>query len=105
MKKVNKQILTKQLLFLIFFLSIVLASTAQLPANLSRVKSSDITDSQLLEFIEKAKGSGLSEEQVIQELQRRRMSFAEIEAIKGRIAALVSPSKTNTSSAAMHESR
>lgn len=105
MKKVNKQILTKQLLFLIFFLSIVLASTAQLPANLSRVKSSDITDSQLLEFIEKAKGSGLSEEQVIQELQRRRMSFAEIEAIKGRIAALVSPSKTNTSSAAIHESR
>jgi protein involved in polysaccharide export with SLBB domain len=95
----------KQILFLILFLCTTVITIAQLPANLSKVKSADITDSQLLEFIEKAKGSGLSEDQVIQELQRRRMSAMEIEALKGRIAALVSPNKTNTSSASIHESR
>ncbi|MBX2931664.1 MAG: SLBB domain-containing protein [Chitinophagaceae bacterium] len=79
--------------------------TAQLPNNLSRVKSSDITDAQLQEFITKAQNSGLSEDQVIQELQRRRMPTMEIESLKTRIAALISPSKTPANSTAIHESR
>lgn len=100
-----KMLLVKQFLFVIFFLSISIIAFSQLPSNLSKVKSADITDSQLLEFIEKAKGSGLSEDQVIQELQRRKMAAMEIEALKGRIAALVAPSKSNTTSAGIHESR
>ncbi|GMV78087.1 MAG: capsule polysaccharide transporter [Chitinophagaceae bacterium] len=83
----------------------VIVATAQLPNNLSNTKSSDITDVQLLEYINKAKSSGLSEDQVLSELQKRKMPASEIEILKGRIAALVSPDKASQSSSAIHESR
>lgn len=87
---------------LLCFTSIVIA---QLPNNMSKVKSADITDAQLQEFISKAQSSGLSEDQVIQELQRRRMPAMEIDALKSRITALLSPSKSQSSSASIHQSR
>lgn len=105
MKKNNFQTLKKQLLFFVVFFSMVIVATAQLPNNLSNTKSSDITDVQLLEYINKAKSSGLSEDQVLSELQKRKMPASEIEILKGRIAALVSPDKASQSSSAIHESR
>lgn len=94
-----------RLLLTIVLLCITSIVIAQLPNNLSNVKSSDITDAQLQEFISKAQSSGLSEKQVIQELEKRNMPVVEIEALKDRIAALLSPSKTHNSSASIHESR
>ena len=105
MKKNNFQTLKKQLLFFVVFFSMAIVATAQLPNNLSNTKSSDITDVQLLEYINKAKSSGLSEDQVLSELQKRKMPASEIEILKGRIAALVSPDKASQSSSAIHESR
>lgn len=105
MNKYNFQTLKKQLLFFVAFFSMVIVATAQLPNNLSNTKSSDITDVQLLEYINKAKSSGLSEDQVLSELQKRKMPASEIEILKGRIAALVSPDKASQSSSAIHESR
>ena len=105
MNKYNFQTFKKQLLFFVAFFSMVIVATAQLPNNLSNTKSSDITDVQLLEYINKAKSSGLSEDQVLSELQKRKMPASEIEILKGRIAALVSPDKASQSSSAIHESR
>ena len=105
MNKYNFQTFKKQLLFFVAFFSMVIVATAQLPNNLSNTKSSDITDVQLLEYINKAKSSGLSKDQVLSELQKRKMPASEIEILKGRIAALVSPDKASQSSSAIHESR
>lgn len=92
-------------LMIVVFLCITTTLLAQLPNNLSRVKSTDISDAQLQEFITKAQNAGLSENQVIDELRKRKMQEIEIEALKSRIAALISPSKTPTSSTAIHASR
>lgn len=94
-----------RLLLTIVLLCITSIVIAQLPNNMSKVKSADITDAQLQEFISKAQSSGLSEDQVIQELQRRRMPAMEIDALKSRITALLSPSKSQSSSASIHQSR
>ena len=86
-----------KLLTLILFLFLCIGSQAQLPADMSKTKSSDITDAQLQEFIQKASTSGLSEAQIIQEFARRGMFTGEIESLKARISQL-SNTAQNTSS-------
>lgn len=61
---------------------------AQLPANMSRVKSADISDAQLQDFVQKAQASGQTESQIIQEFSRRGMPTSEINAIRTRISSI-----------------
>ncbi|MBC7587044.1 MAG: hypothetical protein H7178_01700, partial [Chitinophagaceae bacterium] len=51
-------------------------------------KSTDFTDAQLQEFVQKAATSGLSEAQIMQELEKRGMPRNEIDLIKSRITLL-----------------
>ncbi len=87
-KKISFFSSKKITLVLFLFLSINLF--AQLPSNMSNIKSADVTDAQLQEFVQKAAGSGLSEAQIIQELAKRGMPAAEINALKLRIGAMAS---------------
>ena len=81
----------RKFIILIFFFCISIFTYAQLPADMSQIKSSDITDAQLKEFVQKAANSGLSEQQVIQEFARRGMPATEIASLKSRIANLSQP--------------
>lgn len=58
---------------------------AQLPQDMSKVKSADITDAQLQEFLQKAASSGLSEMQIEQEFSKRGMPANEINLVRSRI--------------------
>ncbi|MCU0321150.1 MAG: hypothetical protein MUE72_01965 [Chitinophagaceae bacterium] len=80
--------------FTIFFLAITFWGSAQLPANMSRVKSADISDAQLLDFVQKAQAAGQSETQIVQEFTRRGMPIGEINAIKARIQTIPNASST-----------
>lgn len=71
---------------------------AQLPADMSKIKSADITDAQLQEFVQKAAGSGLSETQIIEEFSKRGMPASEINALKGRITTMSATSAGASSS-------
>jgi protein involved in polysaccharide export with SLBB domain len=68
---------------------------------MSNIKSKDISDVQLQEFVQKATGSGLSEAQIIEEFSKRGMPASEINALKGRIGALSAPANTAATSGAM----
>lgn len=72
-----------------------IASFSQLPANMSNIKSKDISEVQLLEFINKANSSGLSETQIIQEFTRRGMDPNEISVIKSRISQITPQSNSS----------
>jgi protein involved in polysaccharide export with SLBB domain len=97
--KINFFSSKKITLVLFFFFSINLF--AQLPSNMSNIKSKDISDVQLQEFVQKATGSGLSEAQIIEEFSKRGMPASEINALKGRIGALSAPANTAATSGAM----
>lgn len=62
---------------------------AQLPSDLSGIKSSQISDVQLVQFIRQAESSGMSETEVLQEFRRRGMPELEIEVLTARIKALM----------------
>jgi protein involved in polysaccharide export with SLBB domain len=81
-----------------FFLVFLCISVhAQLPADMSRIKSSDISDAQLQEFVQKAQASGQSETQIVQEFSRRGMPASEISAIRTRLASLASSAPISSS--------
>lgn len=82
-----KQQIIKNLLLIIFVFVSVLAK-AQLPADMSNIKASQITDAQLQQFVQKAAESGMTEMQIEQEFTKRRMPSSEIEILKTRIGAL-----------------
>ncbi len=93
MKLLNKL----KFLFTIFFLAFTFLVNAQLPANMSRVKSADISDAQLLDFVQKAQAAGQTETQIIQEFTRRGMPIAEINNIRARISSFTPISSSATS--------
>ena len=64
-------------------------SMAQLPADLSKVKSSQISDQQLTQIAQQAKNSGQSEQAVLQELKQRGLPDTEIQALGARISGLM----------------
>ncbi len=78
-------------LLLLIFLAASVHAHAQLPADMSKVKSTDISDAQLQEFVQKASNSGLSEAQIVDEFTKRGMPSNEIDALKARISALSAP--------------
>lgn len=85
----------------VLLILLVISVHAQLPADMSKVKSSDISDAQLQEFVQKAAGSGLSEAQIIEEFSKRGMPAAEINALKARIGALSATASGGASSGGM----
>lgn len=82
-KKISFFSSKKITLVLFFFFSINLF--AQLPSNMSNMKSKDISDAQLQEFIKKAAGSGMSEAQIQEEFLKRGMNPTEVTLLRNRI--------------------
>lgn len=58
---------------------------AQLPANLSNIRANQISDAQLMQFLQQAQSSGLSEDQLLQEFKKRGLPEAELESLVNRI--------------------
>jgi len=67
MRKYSKSLGLLMVVGLLFVGSV----TAQIPTNLSTIRASQITDAQLMQFLQQAQSSGMTEEQLIQEFKRR----------------------------------
>lgn len=72
-------------MLLVAGLLLVGSAVAQIPTNLSNVRASQITDAQLMQFLQQAQSSGMTEDQLIQEFKRRGLPETELEALVGRI--------------------
>jgi len=77
-----------------FFLLIVLLLGsnllyAQLPSDLSKIRSAQITDAQLMQFIQQAQSSGMSEAEMIADFQKKGLPDAELQALAARVKGLV----------------
>ena len=75
-------------LFLAFFCITCSCAFAQMPSDLSRVKSSQISDDQLQQYLNQAKANGLTPNQLEAELLRRGLPSSEMEELKLRIQQL-----------------
>ena len=64
-------------------------SMAQLPTDLSKIKSSQISDQQLTQIAQQAKNSGQSEQAVLHDLKQRGLPDTEIQALGARISGLM----------------
>lgn len=64
---------------------LLLEAKGQLPSDLSRIKASQITDVQLTQFIQQAQSSGMSETELLSEMQKRGLPDAEIQALAARV--------------------
>jgi protein involved in polysaccharide export with SLBB domain len=58
---------------------------AQIPTNLSNIRASQISDAQLMQFLQQAQSSGMTEDQLMQEFKRRGLPDSELEALVNRI--------------------
>jgi protein involved in polysaccharide export with SLBB domain len=58
---------------------------AQIPADLSKIKTSQITDAQLNQFLQQAQAAGMTESELIQEFQKRGLPEAEMQTLIARI--------------------
>jgi protein involved in polysaccharide export with SLBB domain len=84
---------------LLFCVLLFASASAQIPNNLSLVKSSQISDAQLMQFIEKAQSSGMSEANIIADFQKRGLPQVELEDLASRLKALMNantPAKDQT---------
>ena len=81
---------------LVFCLAGIFAS-AQVPSDLSSVKASQISDSQLLQYVNQAKANGLTPDQLEAELLRRGLPESEMAELKLRIQQLDTSSSSATS--------
>src|SRR5687767_3561341 len=82
------------LILLLSFSSLLLA--AQIPSDLSNVKSSQISDNQLKQYIQQAKANGISMERFEAELTRRGLAPEELSTLKQRIADIEQGNTTET---------
>lgn len=83
MRKLMKSLL---LVFLILGLTISFnQANAQLPTNLSAIRANQISDAQLMQFLQQAQSSGMTEDQLMQEFKRRGLPESELEALVNRI--------------------
>ena len=62
---------------------------AQIPSDLSKIRSSQITDAQLMQFIQQAQSSGMSEADMMAEFQKKGLPDAELQALAARVKGLV----------------
>jgi protein involved in polysaccharide export with SLBB domain len=65
---------------------------AQIPSDLSRIKSSQITDAQLMQFVQQAQSSGMTETELMAEFQKKGLPEAELQALAGRLKGLMGAS-------------
>ena len=84
----SKAFSRKLLLLPILLLIIATQALAQLPADMSGIRASQITDEQLQQFVRQAESSGMSEAQLMQEFQRRGLPASEIQALAARVRGL-----------------
>ncbi len=83
--------------FLITLFSItVLFSNAQLGNDLTNIKASQISDAQILNFLQKASESGMTELQIEQEFQKRGLPSSEMDILRTRIKSLQNGANTSS---------
>ena len=82
-----KQSKFSYLLLAILFFAINIVH-AQIPSDLSKIRASQITDAQLMQFIQQAQSSGMSEADLLAEFQRRGLPDTEIQALAARVKGL-----------------
>ncbi|MEY4573630.1 MAG: hypothetical protein RLZ10_2929, partial [Bacteroidota bacterium] len=87
-----------RLFFIVLVSLIAITAQAQLPTDLSKVKSAQITDDQLFQVIQKAQSSGQSQDEILSELKQRGIPEAELQLLAERVAGLMSPEKAATPS-------
>ena len=75
-------------LLLLIFCIVSLAVLAQIPNDLSSVRASQISDAQLQQFLNQAKATGLTQQQLESELLRRGLPQAELAVLKQRMESL-----------------
>jgi protein involved in polysaccharide export with SLBB domain len=63
---------------------------AQIPSDLTKIRSSQITDAQLMQFIQQAKSSGMSEADMMADFQKKGLPDAELQALAARVKVLSS---------------
>lgn len=84
-------------LFVFLFFLIATSVLAQIPSNLSQLKASQISDTQLQQYITQAKERGLTIEQAEAELLKRGVPETEMEELRTRIQQLaVAPDNATT---------
>ncbi|WP_290707877.1 SLBB domain-containing protein [Flavihumibacter sp. CACIAM 22H1] len=85
---------------LLFLLSGLLSTAQQLPADLSNLKATQISDAQIKQLLSQAKANGLTLDEVEMELSRRKLPSSEIQELKRRMQEieLYSPAETADSS-------
>jgi protein involved in polysaccharide export with SLBB domain len=66
---------------------------AQIPSDLSKIKSSQITDAQLMQFVQQAQSSGMSEAELMAEFQKKGLPDAELQALAARLKGLMGSSQ------------
>lgn len=70
---------------------------AQIPSDLSKLKSAQITDAQLMQFLQQAQSSGMSEAELMAEFQKKGLSSSELQALSLRLKNLM-PTSTGVES-------
>ena len=93
--KINRLVLTVVLAL------IGLVVQAQLPADLSKIRSAQITDDQLFQFVQKAQSSGQSQDDILAELKQRGLPDAELSTLSDRLANLLGADNTQTNTGAL----
>jgi protein involved in polysaccharide export with SLBB domain len=91
------------ILFLIFFCLSATLLVAQIPSDLSRIRSSQISDAQLQQFVSQAKSRGLTALDLETEMLKRGLPPAEMEALKQRIELMGLDTKPSVDSSANND--
>ena len=89
-----------QLVLSVVLALIALVVQAQLPADLSKIRSVQITDDQLFQFVQKAQSSGQSQDDILAELKQRGLPDAELSTLSDRLASLLGADNTQTNTGA-----
>jgi protein involved in polysaccharide export with SLBB domain len=87
---------SKILVLFLLFLGISYAY-AQIPSDLSKIKSSQITDAQLMQFVQQAQSSGMSEAELMADFQKKGLPDAELQALAARLKGLMGSSQASES--------
>ncbi len=75
--------------FFIFNSSFFISAYAQVPADLSKMKANQITDAQLMQFVQQAQTSGMSEAELLQQFQQRGLPESEIQLLAARVKSIM----------------
>ena len=85
--------LKKAILVFILTVTVFGLAQAQIPSDLSRIKSSQITDAQLMQFVQQAQSSGMTEAELMSEFQKKGLPDAELQALAARLKGLMGSSQ------------